>query len=253
MQSIDFDFSSAVKMLTLVEVTISAVEALVLITGYLGDMPAPFKLAAAGLLFVALSGCLDPSLRNPEAYLSSYEVRAPRANRVVVCHAYECAIKTGVTLLEQDIETIREMMAPAEESPKAERAAIAETIGWMERRVAVEAGTADDRDYRDLFSGGDASQLDCIDEANNATSYMMLFRDLGLLRHHTIGYPVAQGFLLDGRYPHVTAVVIENGSGKEYSIDSWVFANGEPAVVSPLDVWMTADSADVYRSRYPNG
>jgi len=204
-------------------------------------------------MLLAVSGCLNPQLRDPETYLLSYEVRAPRANRVVVCHAYECAIKTGVTMQEEDIATIREMMEPGAESPEAERAAIAKTLGWMERRVAVEAGTAEDRDYRDLFSGGDASQLDCIDEANNATSYMMLFRDLGLLRHHKIGYPVAKGFLLDGRYPHVTAVVIENATGTEYSIDTWVFANGEPAAVSPLDVWMTADSADVYRSRYPNG
>ncbi len=204
----------------------------------------------AGLL---LAACTDPTLRSPEVYLNSYQVREPSAERVTVCHAYECTLKTQVALFDKDIETIRAMMALGEDSPKDERAAIAETIGWMERRVAGTAGTAEDRDYRDLFSGGDPTQLDCIDEASNATSYMILFRQLDLLKYHTIGYPIAKGFLLDGRYPHVTAVVIEQGTGDEYSIDSWVFANGEAAAVSKLNVWLTARTADVYRSRYPSG
>ena len=172
---------------------------------------------------------------------------------MIVCHGYECTIKTGVSLSDEDIQSIRDLMESGSQSPAAERNAIAETIGWMERRVAPEAGTSTDRDYRDLLSGGDATQLDCIDEASNATSYMMLFNDLGLLRHHRIGYPIAKGFLLDGRYPHVTAVVIENDTEAEYSIDSWVFANGETAAVSALDIWMKANSDDVYRSRYPSG
>lgn len=197
--------------------------------------------------------CTDSTTRSPESYLLSYEVREPDARRVVVCHAYECLVKTGVSLSDQDIQTIRKLMAPGKASPQAERRVIAETIGWMERRVAGETGTASDRDYRDLLSGGDLTQLDCIDEASNSTSYMMLFRKLELIHHHRIGYPIAKGFLLDGRYPHVTAVVIETETGKEYSIDSWVFANGETAAVSPLDVWLTAKSADVYNSRYPSG
>ncbi|MBZ0215103.1 MAG: hypothetical protein K8F25_00995 [Fimbriimonadaceae bacterium] len=205
------------------------------------------------LALLGIAACTDSTTRNPASYLLSYEVREPDVDRVVVCHAYECSIKTGVSLNDDDIATIRGMMAAGEASPAAERQAIAETIGWMERRVAPVAGTANDRDYRDLMSGGDASQLDCIDEASNSTSYMMLFKKLGLLRHHRIGYPIAKGFLLDGRYPHVTAVVIEEASGKEYSIDSWVFANGERAAVSPLDVWLSARSEDVYRSRYPSG
>lgn len=206
------------------------------------------------ILFVlGVAACTDSTTRNPASYLLSYDVREPNKNRVVVCHGYECSIKTGVSINDDDLATIRRMMAGAEKSPAAERQAIANTIGWMERRVAPTAGTANDRDYRDLMSGGDASQLDCIDEASNSTSYMMLFKKLGLLHHHRIGYPIAKGFLLDGRYPHVTAVVIEEDSGKEYSIDSWVFANGEPAAVSPLKDWLSARSEDVYRSRHPSG
>jgi hypothetical protein len=49
--------------------------------------------------------------------------------------------------------------------------------------------------------------------------------------------PRARGFLLDGRYPHATAVVAETGSGAKWAIDSWPRRNAEPPVIQPLSEW----------------
>jgi hypothetical protein len=203
-------------------------------------------------LFV-VAACSNPTLRSPEIYLNSYAVNAPNLQRLFVCHGYECRLKTAVALGEHELNQIRDLMAPGQAGPAAERAAIATTIAWLEDRVAPIAGTAADRDYRDLLSGSDPAQLDCIDEAANSTSYMMVIRDLGLLKYHTLGHPISKGFLLDGRYPHVTAVLLENETGEPYAIDSWIFANGEEPMVMTLKDWKDTSSEEMYRSRYPNG
>jgi len=210
-------------------------------------------LGTIGVSMFVLAACSNPTLRSPEIYLNSYAVNEPTMQRLFVCHGYECRLKTAVAIGEHEINQIRAIMESGQTDPAAERAALATAIAWLENRVAPIAGTAADRDYRDLASGSDPAQLDCIDEAANTTTYLMLIRNLGLLRFHAIGHPISKGFLLDGRYPHVTAVLLENDTGGQYAIDSWIFANGEEPVVMTLQDWKDTSSSDMYKSRYPNG
>ncbi len=77
---------------------------------------------------------------------------------------------------------------PRDDSPREERRAIANAIGWMERRVAPAAGTATDRASMDFRGSGDASQQDCVDEATNTTSYLLVLDRHGLIRHQ-LRYP----------------------------------------------------------------
>jgi hypothetical protein len=82
--------------------------------------------------------------------------------------------------------------------------------------------------------------MDCIDEATNTTSVLLVAERRGLLRHHEVTSPVARGFFLDGRYPHATAVLRETGGGSAWAVDSWPEANGKPPLVQPLDAWFAA-------------
>jgi hypothetical protein len=84
--------------------------------------------------------------------------------------------------------------------------------------------------------------MDCIDEATNTTSLLLLLADKGFLKHHAVREPAARGFFLDGRYPHATAVLSEAGSGERWAIDSWPRANAEPPVVQPLGEWKRSRS-----------
>ena len=49
------------------------------------------------------------------------------------------------------------------------------------------------------FGGsGDPTQQDCVDEATNTTSYLLVLQAHGLLKHHTVGIPMTKGNLLEG-------------------------------------------------------
>jgi hypothetical protein len=87
------------------------------------------------------------------------------------------------------------------------------------------------------FGQGKPDQMDCIDEATNTTSLLVLLAAHGYLRHHQVEEPASRGFFLDGRYPHATAVLSVNGSGEKWAIDSWPRANAEAPVVLPLAEW----------------
>lgn len=192
----------------------------------------------APLAMLYLTACAGSTyIGDPHAYLGRLETHAPRGHTVTVCHAYNCKQRTQVDLSGKDMGEIARLMEPGTAAAHEERKAISRSIAWIERRVAAQAGLESDRGYEDLLSDGDWTQTDCIDEAANATGYLLLLQDAGLLRHHRVGHPVSKGFLLDGRYPHSTATLIEKGTEKPYSTDSWIMPNGREPIIVPLDEW----------------
>ncbi|MEM6382312.1 MAG: hypothetical protein AAF739_06520 [Pseudomonadota bacterium] len=145
-----------------------------------------------------------------------------------------------VQLTGQDVTVLRGIMARGSSDPAAERRAIKNAVMWMEERVAPIAGTGNDEGGFDMHNSGVAGQTDCLDEATNTTSTLIILSENGLLRHHSVQYPVARGFLLDGRYPHATAVVAELESGERWAIDPWPYRNAEDVDVMPLSAWFAA-------------
>jgi hypothetical protein len=114
---------------------------------------------------------------------------------------------------------------PRHDTPAEERRALAYAIAWMERRVAPTVGTASDRTSIDLRGSGDPSQLDCVDEATNTTSYLLVLDRHGLLKHHAVERPLAKDSLT--RWTHWAAVIREKESGARFAIDSGTGPNGE--------------------------
>ena len=96
---------------------------------------------------------------------------------------------------------------PRDDSPREERRAIANAIGWMERRVAPAVGTATDRPSMDFRGSGDRSQQDCVDEATNTTSYLLVLDRHGLIRHHAVERPFAKDDF--GKWTHWAALIRE--------------------------------------------
>ena len=118
----------------------------------------------------------------------------------------------------------------------AERDQVSKTVQVFEAIVGARIGTSADLPKMQFGRGGD-DQMDCIDEATNTTSLLMLLVQNGYLKHHKVEPPSARGFFLDGRYPHATAVLKVVATGEKWAIDSWPRANAEPPVVQPLKVW----------------
>jgi hypothetical protein len=190
-----------------------------------------------------LAGCAGQSSGGPGGWYAAHGGTAPAGDRIYVCHAFGCARRTAVGLGPGDVRRLRAMLAGAR-TPAAERAAAARAVAWLERRVAPAVGSAGDVGGLDLWNAGRPGQMDCIDEATNTTSYLLVLAGHGLLRHHRVASPVARGFFLDGRYPHATAVLVERRSGEAYAIDSWPKANGALPDVMPLDTWFATWPAE---------
>jgi hypothetical protein len=191
-------------------------------------------------LVVLLAGCAGQHVGQPLAWYGAHGGTPPSGDRIFVCHAFGCAIRTPVTVGAADRAAVARIMRTGAGSAAAERKAIAEAISWFERRVAKTVGSAGDVGGLDLANAGVPGQMDCIDEATNTTSYLLLLQGWGQLRHHHVASPVARGFFLDGRYPHATAVVVDEATRKPWAVDSWPNANGVKPDVMTLQRWFAS-------------
>ncbi len=182
------------------------------------------------LLFVLLGSCADLEQHR----VGSLVEHAPTPEALQVCHGSNCHIETMVRLDASDWNRVRAEFEPAAASAAEERRRIANAIGLMERLVAPQAGTGKDVG-RNLAVADQSTQLDCVDEAVNSSTYLDLIAAEGLLRFHSVQMPAHRGGVI---LAHNTAVVRETATGQLYAVDSWFYDNGTPAVVLPLQTWL---------------
>jgi hypothetical protein len=198
-----------------------------------------------GVTLSALGGCVYEQEGPPEAHFQKFETKPPRGDTVTVCHAYGCKEQTPFTFSQADIAELSALMARTKrnDSPAEERRAIAYAIAWMERRVAPTVGTATDRPSMDFIGSGDSTQQDCVDEATNTTSYLLVLDRHGLLKHHRVERPFAKDSI--NRWTHWAALIEETDNGARYAIDSSSGPNGEnPTVQAEASFYVPDSYAD---------
>lgn len=208
--------------------------------------------AAAGALL--LSACTYERDGPPTLHFQHFQTTAPRNDTVTVCSAYGCQHQTPFTFTGSDIRQLAAIMEESrvEETPGAERAAIGKAIAWLERRVGAVTGTDRDRPGLDLLGSGDRAQQDCVDEATNTTSYLLVMERHGLLRHHVVARPIAKGNLILGQWPHWGAMIREKASGRRYAVDSFFGANGERPLILAAQDWYMKDDGVVLKLPPPD-
>jgi hypothetical protein len=198
-------------------------------------------LAAAAGVPALLAGCTHERLGPVSQHYVDFHTEAPRNNTVYVCHAYGCRMQTPFRFTDADIAQLKTLMAKTRkaDTPHEERRAVAYAIGWMETRTGDVIGTSADRPGMDFAGSGDPTQQDCVDEATNTTSYLLILERNGLLKHHTVGTPFSKENLLRGvaGWPHWTAVLRENANGQKWAVDSWIYANGENPAIVEAEKW----------------
>lgn len=198
----------------------------------------------AAILCLLAAGCTHERTGSVDRHYVDFKSREPQGNTVYVCHAYGCKLQTRFRFRDEDISALSALMEKTRtaDTPHEERRAISYAIGWMERRVGDVIGTKDDRPGMDFMASGDPTQQDCVDEATNTTSYLLVLAHNKLLRHHTVGTPFAKENLARGiaGWPHWTAVIRESVSGQKWAVDSWIFANGENPAIVETEKWYIA-------------
>lgn len=190
---------------------------------------------------LSLTACTHPRSGPVGQHYVDWSSRPPNGNTVYVCHAYGCKMQTRFRFTEADIAELTALMAKTRkaDTPAEERRAVAYAIGWMETRTGKVIGTDKDRPGMDFAASGDPTQQDCVDEATNTTSYLLVLQHNNLLKHHTVATPFSKDNLLRGvaGWPHWTAVLQETGSGQRWAVDSWIYANGENPAVVEVEKW----------------
>lgn len=191
----------------------------------------------AGLMSLVV-GCAGQEQGSATAWYGEQNGVPPKTSKIFICHGFGCNLKTAVRFSPGDIEELRGILAEGEGSASQERIAIAKAVQWQEKRVGPIVGSDKDIGGLDMRNANVPGQMDCIDESTNTTSLLLVAEENGMLTHHRVGRPVARGFLLDGRYPHATASIIEFDTGTAYAVDSWPQANAEKPDVILLSTWM---------------
>ena len=199
------------------------------------------------------AGCTFERDGPPAEHYQEFKSREPTGNTVFVCHAYGCQMQTPVKFGPEQVREIAEVMRKTKKADTAyeERRAMAYAVSWMERYAGEKTGTKDDRPGMEFNGPGDPTQQDCVDEATNTTSYLLILQKNGLLKYHTVGRPFSKGNILLGvsNWPHWTGVLWETKTKQKWAVDSWIYANGENPVVIEAEKWYTKDLNNLPKSQ----
>lgn len=206
-----------------------------------------YPVRAATLLLCAgaavlLDGCA--STRDPIAHsgpddplVASGVDRQATPVAFSICHGYGCASLHLIGLNQQETTRLRALFEPPAPSAEEERKRVARAVALLEQAAGRRLGT--DADLPGTPRGRDPSQLDCVDESINTSTFLHLLDSQGWLHWHRVDDPAERfRFLHFGR--HYTAVLIEagpEGNNRKYAVDSWFHANGVPAEVVDLPTW----------------
>lgn len=181
---------------------------------------------------VFLAGCSASGTSKPAT--SAYG--APKAV-FDVCSGYSCVLKDRLVLTKRQVARLERILKTGRKNPSAERKAIRKAIGTMERYAAANLRFPKDPKMANPRYNGRRGFMDCVDESLNTTAYLQYFAKRGWLKHHKPRrYYAERGLLVDGRYPHKSAVMIQN-DGTGWTVDSWYLDNGSPPDIIKLKRW----------------
>lgn len=192
--------------------------------------------ALAFAVLLALAACGTAPGGDYDKMMAQRQVLGVQRDSFTVCHGHGCRLRTQVSLTQPEWQPVAELFAQPAADARIERGRIAMAIGILEAAVGPKAGTAGDRGGTfNAVSGND--QLDCYDETTNTSVYLTLLAQAGYLRWHKLEGWAGRGAMLDGAWPHQTAVILEIANKRAWAVDSWFEDNGRAAHVVPLEVW----------------
>ena len=173
-------------------------------------------------------------MKFPLAALAVLSLVAPlpvRAERLQVCHAYDCASRTEIQFGEVELKGVQSLFRGLKDA-EAERDAAARAVGMFYLLAGTQSPI-----WQDHGENNDdeevVGRMDCIDHSINTTEFLLLMQRRGWLRFHEVAEPVRRGFW----NAHWGAKLIERATRRQFVVDSWFYDPGEPAVVFALETW----------------
>ncbi len=211
------------------------------------------KKLSQALLFtaaaLALSGCVSQIKGSPSGWYSQMGGIENKGDTVYICHGFGCEYRKPVTFSRADQRRLKAILKRGSRSAKAERAAISKAVQWQEKRVGPVVGSSNDIGGLDMSNGNVQGQMDCIDEATNTTSLLIYAESKGWLKHHRVARPASRGYFIDGKYPHASAVIVDETTDTPWAVDSWRLSNGQPPDILRLSRWLKMTSSELEKPK----
>lgn len=172
---------------------------------------------------------------NIKMHFSKYgKAKLPVKNKVFVCSAYGCKTRTDFVFQKSHLQMLKKIMLYPKNATE-ERESLRVAISYIESIVGPATGTSTDRPSIGVFGNGDNSQLDCVDEATNVTSYLMVLNYNNLLKFHDIESPNWKGGIF--KWTHYAAVIKDKRTGIDWAIDAGVGKNGDRPLIVEYSKW----------------
>jgi hypothetical protein len=154
----------------------------------------------------------------------------------MVCHGFGCTYRDPFLLTAERIAALRSVFGEPR-SAAEERQAIGRAVAWFDREGGRVAATIGRVAYASARTKSGPGQMDCIDLTANVTELLLVLERGKLIRFHRLGEQVSRGFILDGRLPHTTPVIVEIATNEQWSVDSWTKAYGEIPDIMTIGEW----------------
>jgi hypothetical protein len=170
------------------------------------------------------------------AFLEKLSLNSAPSKVLVVCHGFGCAYRNQLVLTAARIAHLRSALS-AGHSAREERKILGSVVAWFDREGGRAAGTVGRIARASASTRSGPAQMDCIDLTANITELLLVLDRNKFLKFHHVAEPVSRGFLIDGKEPHTTPVIIETANGTQWSVDSWTKAYGEKPDIMTIREW----------------
>ena len=164
-----------------------------------------------------------------------FSAAAQARDSVTICYNYRCAVKAEVVFEGEDLEAIRDLFSDNADAG-SELGAIQLAIGLMNRIAGEQTPIHNDKGGN-FNDDGAEGRMDCIDHSQTTTAYLRFIAAHEWLHFHRVLSPIRRAPLLFD--DHWGARVQDIATNAQYVVDSWFFDNGQPAVIYPLDRWLS--------------
>lgn len=187
-----------------------------------------------------LAGPIEMSRAVAELY-SSVSIYPPSATQMTVCYGFVCRRRHVLDFSVGDRAALTAIMGAGRANAAAERAAVQKAVVWFDRKMGPILGTSRRVAKADFRHRDDAHNYDCWDTTRNTTSLLLVMRQWGLLKFHSIGDPKYRGNALVLQTPHNTAVLVDRVTQVEWVVDPWTRGYLQPPDVMTVAKWVTED------------
>jgi len=178
-----------------------------------------------------------PKPPNTTPLAPQYRIEADGSVVLRLCFNSSCARTEMLTFSAADMEKVKGQLAYCPGEILYDRLQRVRIAVWQMEVLAQKYAPvlANDREVNDREYGVDG-RMDCVDNASNTSTYLMILSDLGQLPSWRVEEPSVRKPLYFNAV-HWTAVVQDEVTGDKWAVDSWYRPNGHLPFVLPLKKW----------------